>query len=85
MNDKENDMNPKVQYIHILKDFKDIFPKQVTILPPRRDIDFTIDLIPAAIPESKAQYRMNISELIELKSQLQELIDKKYIQPSVSP
>ena len=50
-----------------------------------RDIDFTVDLIPEALSASKYPYRMNIIELTELKSQLQELIDKKYIRPSVSP
>ena len=63
---------------------EDIFPEEVPRLPPKRDIEFTIDLIPRAVPTSKDLYRMNIIELIELKSQLQELIDKKYIQPSVS-
>ena len=48
-------------------------------------MDFTIELVPGAVPSSKAPYRMNILELNELKSQLKELIDKKYIPPSVSP
>ena len=48
-------------------------------------MDFTIELVPSAVPSSKAPYRMNILELNELKSQLKELIDKKYIRPSVSP
>ena len=54
-------------------------------MPPRRDIDFSIDLVPGSVPISKAPYRLNILELQELKAQLQELIDKKYIRPSVSP
>ena len=49
------------------------------------ELDFTIDLIPGAVSNSKAPHRMNIVELNELKSQLKELIDKKYIRPSVSP
>ena len=48
-------------------------------------MDFTIELVPGVLPSSKAPYRMNILELNELKSQLKELIDKKYIRPSVSP
>ena len=48
-------------------------------------MDFTIELVPGAVPSSKAPYRMNILELNELKSQLKELIDKKYIRPNVSP
>ena len=48
-------------------------------------MDFTIELVPGVVPNSKAPYRMNILELNELKLQLQELIDKNYIRPSVSP
>ena len=44
-----------------------------------------IDLVPGVVPTLKAPYQMNITELTELKSQLQELIDEKYIRPSVSP
>ena len=46
---------------------------------------FTIELVTVAVPNSKAPYRMNIMELNELKPQLKERIDKKYIRPSVSP
>ena len=49
------------------------------------DIDFKIDLIHGAVPASKAPYRMTLIKPMELKSQLQELINKTYIQPSVSP
>ena len=59
--------------------------EEVPELTLKRDIDFTIDLIPRAVTALKSPYRMNIRDLIELKSQLQELIDKKYIRPSVSP
>ena len=51
----------------------------------RREFDFTIELVPGTIHDSKDPYRMNTTELVELKSQLQELIDKEYIKPSVSP
>ena len=54
-------------------------------LPPKRELDFTIELVPGAVPSSKAPYRMNILGLHELKSHLKELIDKNYIRPSVSP
>ena len=65
--------------IPLLKYFKDIFLEEVPRLPLKRDVDFVIDLIPRAVPALKAPYQMNIIDLIELKSQLQELIDKKYI------
>ncbi|XP_074299067.1 uncharacterized protein LOC141630090 [Silene latifolia] len=54
-------------------------------LPPQRDIDFGIDLKPGAGPISKAPYRMGPKELEELKKQLEELLDKGYVRPSVSP
>ena len=48
-------------------------------------MDFTTELVPREVPNSKTPYRMNILELNELKLQLQELIDKHYVRPSVSP
>ena len=63
MNDKENNIKPKLEDIPVLKEFEDIFPKEVHRLPPKRDIEFTIDLIPRAVPSSKSPYRMNIIEL----------------------
>ena len=62
-----------------------MFTDEVLGLPPKRDIDFIIDLVPRAAPVSKYPYRMSTSELVELKMHLQELMDKKYIRPSVSP
>eukprot|EP00253_Pinus_taeda_P021183 PITA_21183 len=66
-------------------EFTDVFPKEIPGLPPRRNIDFTIELVPGAAPVSRAPYRMSVPELTELKMQLQELLDKNYIRPSVSP
>ena len=78
-------MKPKLEYILDLKDFEDIFLEEVPRLPLKREIEFTINLIPGAVPTSKYPYRMNITELTKLKSQIHELIDKRYIRPSVSP
>jgi hypothetical protein len=50
----------------ILKDFKDVF-QEVPGLPPKRDIEFSINLMPGAAPVSKAPYRMSMSELKELQ------------------
>ena len=71
--------------IPVLKEYVDVFVEEILGLPPKRELDFTIELVPDAVPCSKAPYRMNILELDELKSQLKELIDKKHIRPSVSP
>ena len=54
-------------------------------LPPDREIEFVIDVIPGTTPISKAAYRMAPTELKELKLQLQELLDKGFIRPSFSP
>ena len=71
--------------IPVLKEYLDVFLEEIMRLPPKRELDFTIELVPGAVPSSKAPYRMNILELNELKSQLKELIDKNYIRSSVSP
>jgi hypothetical protein len=68
----------------VLKEFKDVF-QEVPGLPPRRDIDFSINLMPGATPVLKAPYRMSTPELKELQLKLEELVKKGYICPSVSP
>eukprot|EP00253_Pinus_taeda_P012349 PITA_12349 len=79
------DKSVSLNSIPIIQEFTDVFPKEIPGLPPRRNIDFTIELIPGAAPVSRAPYRMSTPELTELKMQLQELLDKEYIRPSVSP
>eukprot|EP00253_Pinus_taeda_P016078 PITA_16078 len=71
--------------IPVIQEFTDVFPEEILGLPPKRNIDFTIELVPGAAPVSRAPYRMSVPELTELKMQLQELLDKNYIRPSVSP
>ncbi|GJU43994.1 putative reverse transcriptase domain-containing protein [Tanacetum coccineum] len=61
------------------------FPDELPGLPPEREVEFTIELIPGAQPISKAPYRMTPVELKELKDQLQELLECGFIRPSVSP
>jgi hypothetical protein len=56
-----------------------MFPEEVSGLPPRRDIDFAIELAPVAVPISRMPYRMSTLELVELKLQLKEMIKKGYI------
>ncbi|XP_073031249.1 uncharacterized protein [Primulina eburnea] len=75
----------KISEILVVQEFPDVFPEEINTLPPQRDVKFSIDLIPRAQPRSKTPYRMAPSELKELKLQLQELMDKKYVWPSTSP
>ena len=67
-----------------MKDFLDVFLDDLPRLPPNRKIEFFIDLIFSTGPISKAQYRMALVKLKELRKQLQELVDKEFIRPSVS-
>ena len=76
---------PGIEDIPIMQYFADLFSKEILGLPHKRDLDFTIQLVPGAVPNSKTPFQMNILELNELKLQLQELIDKHYVRPSVSP
>ena len=62
-----------------------MFPNEIPGMPPQRDIDFWIDLVLGVEPISQAPYRMTTQELSELKLQLEELLAKGHIRPSVSP
>ncbi|KAA0032756.1 putative Gag-pol protein [Cucumis melo var. makuwa] len=75
----------KPEKVHVVKEFLDVFPDDLSGLPPDREIEFTIELLLGTAPISQAPYIMAPSELKELKIQLQELVDKGYIRPSVSP
>ena len=77
--------NPRLEDFHVLQEFRDVFPNEIPGLCPKRDIDFTIELVPGVAPVSKTPYRMSTPEMLELKMQLEELLEKKYIRPSVSP
>ena len=76
---------PSINDIPVVREFSDVFPEELPGLPPTRDVEFGIDLIPDAAPISKAPYRMAPAELKELKEQLQGLLDSGFIRPSVSP
>ncbi|KAL4016880.1 hypothetical protein IC575_024542 [Cucumis melo] len=69
----------------VVKDYPDVFPEELPGLPPHREVEFAIELEPGTVPISRAPYRMAPTELKELKVQLQELLDKGFIRPSVSP
>jgi len=71
--------------IPVVCDFPDVFLKDLPGLPPDKDIESKIDLIPGTAPISRRPYRMPPNELAELKKQLQELLEKGLIRPSSSP
>ena len=76
---------PRVSNIPTVSDFPDVFPEELPGLPPHRKIEFSIDVVLGATPASITPYRMAPLELKELKLQLQELLEKGFIRPSVSP
>ncbi|KAH9801781.1 Endonuclease [Citrus sinensis] len=78
------EQRPKLEDIPMVNEFHEVFPKELTRMPPDREIEFKIDLLPRIASISKAPYKMAPSELKELKSPLQELLDKVYIRPSHS-
>ena len=71
--------------IPIVKEFPDAFPDDISGLPPDREVEFTIYLIPGTEPISIPPYRMAPAELRELKARLEELLSKGFIRPSISP
>nr|GEV23480.1 putative reverse transcriptase domain-containing protein [Tanacetum cinerariifolium] len=76
---------PKLSDIPVVRDFIDVFPKDLSRLPPQRQVEFCIDLILGATSISKSPYRLTPSEMQELSEQLQELQDKGFIRLSHSP
>ncbi|GLT29333.1 hypothetical protein SLA2020_042070 [Shorea laevis] len=75
----------RLEDIPVVCEFPDVFPKDLPGLPPDREVEFAIDLVPGTGPISKTPYRMAPTELRELKIQLEELLEKGFIRPSVSP
>jgi len=71
--------------IHVVHEFEDVFPDEVPGLPPNREAEFSIDLVPRTGPVSMAPYRMAPAKLVELKKQIEELMEKQFIRPSTSP
>jgi hypothetical protein len=70
--------------ILVVRDFPDVFPEVLPRMPPDREVEFVIDLLPGTTPISKRLYRMSVEELKELKKQLTELQEAGYICPSSS-
>ncbi|GJV48304.1 putative reverse transcriptase domain-containing protein [Tanacetum coccineum] len=71
--------------VPIVRDFPEVFPEDLPGLPPTRQVEFQIDLIPGAAPVARAPYRLAPSKMKELSEQLKELSNKGFIRPSSSP
>ncbi|GJU12849.1 putative reverse transcriptase domain-containing protein [Tanacetum coccineum] len=75
----------RLEDVPIVQDFPGVFPEDLPGLPPTRQVEFQIDLVPGAAPVARAPYRLAPSEMKELSEQLKELSDKGFIRPSSSP
>ncbi|GKF14477.1 putative reverse transcriptase domain-containing protein, partial [Tanacetum coccineum] len=75
----------KQEEIVVVRDFSEVFLDDLFGLPPIREIEFRIELIPGATPVEKSPYHLAPSEMEELSGQLKELKDKCFIRPSSSP
>ncbi|WJX94652.1 hypothetical protein P8452_76049 [Trifolium repens] len=75
----------RIEEIRVVQDFQDVFPSEIPDFPPCREVEFFIDLQPGTGPISESAYRMAPAELVELKSQIEDLLEKGFIRPSVSP
>jgi hypothetical protein len=76
---------PEIQDIPVVCEFPDVFSEGLPVFPPERDVEFVIELKPGMAPISRRSYRMPPNELAELKTQLQDLLEKGFIRPSSSP
>ncbi|GJW80468.1 putative reverse transcriptase domain-containing protein [Tanacetum coccineum] len=75
----------RLEDVPIVQDFPEVFPEDLPRLPPTRQVEFQIDLVPGNAPVARAPYRLAPSELKELSTQLQELSNKGFIRPSSLP
>nr|GFB31269.1 putative reverse transcriptase domain-containing protein [Tanacetum cinerariifolium] len=75
----------RLENIPVVREFPDVFPEELPGLPPVRQVEFQIDLIPRTTPVARAPYRLAPSDIQELSNQLQELADRGFIRPSTSP
>ncbi|GJT98647.1 putative reverse transcriptase domain-containing protein [Tanacetum coccineum] len=75
----------RLEDVPVIRDFPEVFPDDLPGLPPPRQVEFKIELVPGAAPVARAPYRLAPSEMKELANQLQELSEKGFIRPSSSP
>ncbi|GKA65406.1 putative reverse transcriptase domain-containing protein [Tanacetum coccineum] len=75
----------QMEDILVVREFPEVFPENIPGLPPVRQVEFQIDLMPGAAPVARAPYILAPSEMQELSDQLQELADRGFIRPSTSP
>ncbi|GJW26804.1 putative reverse transcriptase domain-containing protein [Tanacetum coccineum] len=82
---KDKSEGKRLEDVPSFRDFFEVFPEDLLDIPPARQVEFQIDLVPGTTPIARAPYRLAPSEMKELAEQLQELSDKGFIRPSSSP
>ncbi|GKG31726.1 hypothetical protein Tco_0426676, partial [Tanacetum coccineum] len=82
---KDKSKGKRLEDVSIVKDILEVFPEDLTGIPPARQVEFQIDLVPGVVPVARAPYRLAPSEMKKLVEQLQELSDKGFIRPSSLP
>ncbi|GKD09320.1 putative reverse transcriptase domain-containing protein, partial [Tanacetum coccineum] len=82
---KDKSKEKRLEDVPIVQDFPEVFPEDLPGIPPTRQVEFQIDLIPGAAPMARAPYRLAPFEMKELLDQLKELFDKGFIRPSSLP
>ncbi|XP_058752817.1 uncharacterized protein LOC131626008 [Vicia villosa] len=74
-----------IDKLQVVREFPEFFSDEIPGVPPEKEVEFAIDLVPGTTHVSMAPYRMSPSELAELKKQLEDLLEKRFVRPSVSP
>jgi hypothetical protein len=74
-----------IEDVPVVREYPNVFPEELPGMPPDRDVEFVIDLIPGTSPIAKRPYRMAAPELAELKKQLRELQHSGFIRPRSLP
>ncbi|GJT42022.1 putative reverse transcriptase domain-containing protein [Tanacetum coccineum] len=82
---KKKSKEKRMEDVPVIRDFLEVFPEELPGLPPPRQVEFQIDLVPGVVPVARTPYRLAPSEMKELSVQLQELLEKGFIRPSSSP
>ncbi|GKA41510.1 putative reverse transcriptase domain-containing protein, partial [Tanacetum coccineum] len=82
---KDKSEGKRLEDVPIVRDFPEVFPKDLPGIPPAPQVEFQIDLVLGAAPVARAPYRLAPSKMKELAEQLQELSDKGFIRPNSSP
>jgi hypothetical protein len=84
-NSRHHTTAQNLEDIPIACEYPNVFPEDLPVMPPDRDVEFIIALQPDTAPISRRPHKMTPKELAKLKIQLNELLDKWYIHPSSSP